>query len=331
VVQYKNIKITSIVSCVPSKVEANTDLLGNKEEIDKIIFNSGINNRRISDEKVTAADLCFQSALHMFNSLDIDVKEIDILIFVTQYPDYILPSTVHIIKEKLGCKNSTLSFQINEGCAGYGYGLSIACALLQTSGYGHALLLVGDTPSKIIRSDDYSTRLLFGDAGTATLLTNGDHPINIELGSDGKSHQDIIVKSGSMRDLHGEAHLEMNGLNVFAFGVSIVPKEISLFLEKLDKQTSSYDYIVLHQANKMMIDRIVRKLNFSESQLLTSLEIFGNTSNASIPLTICHNLKNRVSTELHIIASGFGTGLAWSIFDFVLPSDVYLDLIEFPS
>jgi 3-oxoacyl-[acyl-carrier-protein] synthase-3 len=193
----------------------------------------------------------------------------------------------------------------------------------------NALILVGDTPSKVIGKQQFSTRVLFGDGGTATLLSKGKGQLRIQLGSNGAGFEDIIIKNGLMRYPSGNKELEMSGINVFSFGISKVPKAISSFLSSVQTTPSDFTYIILHQANKMMLERIMKKINFLDSQSLYSLELYGNTGNASIPVTICHNLKGKIDNDIRILCAGFGTGLSWSIFDFVLSPEVFLDLIEY--
>jgi 3-oxoacyl-[acyl-carrier-protein] synthase III len=322
-------KIVSIVSAVPANIENNQFLPFDYNELQKIIETSGIQQKRIANAHTTSSSLCKAAADHIFYNLDINKSDIGILVFVTQYPDFILPSTVHILQHQLGLDTSVVAIQINEGCAGYIYGLHLIKSLLLHSPKEFALLLVGDTTSKVIDQNDQSTRPLFGDAGSATLLSKTEINIQTLLGGDGSGEADIKVENNCFKNgFDQRPTLKMDGMNVFMFGISRVPKYVEEFLTMYKIDKNKIDFLVLHQANKMMNDRISRKLGFSQAKSLQSLQYFGNTSNASIPLTISTNLKNKYDQPITILACGFGVGLAWGVANFVLDSDVYLDLIE---
>lgn len=329
---HKNFQIDAIVACVPSHVERNVYLPFDKATINRVISSTGIKERRIADEDTTAADLCIEACRHSLNQQSIDKSEVGVLVFVTQYPDYILPSTAHIIKEKLKLPHDCIAIQINEGCAGYVYGLQVCLSLLESTNSSLGLILAGDTTTKVINDNDTGSRPIFGDAGSATLIRRGHGDIRMQLGSDGSGYEDIIVKQGGFRNLHNDAvqlpELKMNGMNVFAFGIGRVPKYITGFLQDADIDPSSIHYFVMHQANKMMNLRIARRLGFSEDQVPFSLEAYGNTSCASIPLTIASQLKVKLEEKTTILASGFGVGLSWGNAVFRLSGETYLEVID---
>ena len=353
---FSNYQIDSIVSCVPSDIQLNKALPFDEATIKKVSKSSGIKSRRIADDNTTASDLCTQAAEHLLESRKIDKKGIGVLIFVTQYPDYILPSTAHIIKERLGLPQSTIAIQINEGCSGYIYGLQMCLSLLESVKCDLGMLLTGDTTSKVLAIDDSGTRPIFGDAGSATLIKKGSGEVKIQLGSDGSGFKEIIVQKGAFRSTHqplvneppyhhplgtGQSEkttqvqselptLKMNGMNVFMFGISRIPKYIKEFCVETNTEITNMDYLILHQANKMMNSRIVRKLGVKEEKALYSLEEFGNTSSASIPLTITHNLKG-IKKKRKILACGFGVGLSWGTATFELDADCFLDTIEYTN
>jgi 3-oxoacyl-[acyl-carrier-protein] synthase III len=324
-------QIQSIVSIVPKSIEVNKNLPFDHTELQKIIDSSGIEEKRIANKETSAAQLCKTAAKHLFEINEVNRNDIGVLIFVTQYPDFILPSTVHTLQHQLGLAEDTIAIQINEGCAGYIYGIYLAQSLLATSSKSKALLLVGDTTSKVIDKNDQATRPLFGDAGSATLIAKSQEGmIQIKLGGDGVGEDDIKVNDGSFKNgFRNPPLLKMDGMNVFMFGISRVPKYIESFITEFNIDKSKIDYIVLHQANKMMNERIIRKLNFSEEKALYSLQKFGNTSNASIPLTLCLNLVDKISDKVSILACGFGVGLAWGTMEFELDENVNLALIEY--
>lgn len=328
---FTNYKISGIVSCLPNNIEHNHDLPFDKATIDKVSKSSGIISRRLVLDHISASDLCYSAASKLIGERRIGKEAIGVLVFVTQYPDYILPSTAHLLKKRLGLPMSTIAIQINEGCSGYLYGLQMCLALLDTCAATYGLVLAGDTTSKVIDQDDTGTRPIFGDAGSATLIAKGSGIINIELGSDGSGFEDIMVKGGGFREKHNSAKpsLYMNGMNVFMFGISRVPKYILQFCESSNTDLSLVDYVILHQANKMMNDRIIRKLGIPEEKALYSLQDYGNTSSASIPLTITSQLAGKVNDQIKLLASGFGVGLSWGTCTFEIDQNCLLNTIEY--
>jgi 3-oxoacyl-[acyl-carrier-protein] synthase III len=257
------------------------------------------------------------AALDVLNTSGIDKKEIEVIVFVTQYPDQLIPADVHTLKYKLGLPGECIAYQINEGCAGYIYGLHLMQSLLNGKTNKYGLLLCGDTPSKVA-SHDHSLLPLFGDAGTATLCKEEQKKLNFLLGSDGSGAKDLCLRDGFKHGFEMMPKLCMDGINVFMFGISRVPKYLNDFMNQTSTSEADYDYLVLHQANKMMNDRIARKINFGEEKVLYCLNEYGNTSSASIPLTICYKLNTVREKSMNLLCCGFGAGLAWGVCDIVI-------------
>ncbi len=326
---YPDLSIRAISACIPPDVEKNSTLRDIFPKINNIISHSGIIKKHIVNESVTASDLCIAAAQKILKKGNIDPLDIGVLVFVTQYPDYILPASTHLILSELGLPSSCIAVQINEGCSGYIYGLQVIASLMKSSSSAYGLLLAGDTPSKVIDPGDENTRPLFGDAGTATLIQNGDGSIVIETGSDGSGYKDIIVEGGGFRHPESKPKLRMNGMNVFSFSISRVPKFIASFIEKANIQISLIDYVVLHQANKMMNDRIIKKLGIDDEKQLSCLKDYGNTSCASIPLTLSTNLSPPFAQNPNILAAGFGVGLSWGTAFFQLKKNCLLEVFYF--
>ncbi|MEE9440056.1 MAG: ketoacyl-ACP synthase III [Saprospiraceae bacterium] len=323
-----NINIKAIVSCLPQLIEDNASLPFDKRELKKVISSSGIQQRRIADKNTTVSDLGYNAAIDAINNANIDKNSIGVLVFVTQYPDYILPSTAHILQDRLQLPQNCLVIQLNEGCAGYVYGMHVCMSLLSSSTADHGLLIVGDTTSKVIDNQDQGTRPLFGDGASATIIAKHSTSILTSIGGDGAGSEDIIVNHGGFRNQENvKPKLKMKGMNVFAFGMSKVPKIINAFLEETQTDNEDIDYIVLHQANKMMNERIIKKINFTSDKAIYSLQNYGNTSSASIPITITTNLKNKINKSVNLLACGFGVGLAWGTMTFVLDPSCYLNTI----
>ena len=327
---YLGVGIHSIAACVPSKVESNEDLgyLIPKEEIEKTINNIGIRERRIAEKDVCASDLCLRAAEKLFYDNGIDKDSIQALIFVSQTPDYHQPATAPILQDKLGLSKSTLSFDVNLACSGYVYGLSIAYSFCTQMGCDRVLLLVGETMSKITSDYDRESKPLFGDAGTATLIEKGEYgKAFFSLNSDGSGADIMMIPAGGFRqpssveafeqeeDAKGNRRnnyqFRMDGMDVFNFGMRVEPKDIKHLLAFSGTSVDDIDLLIFHQANKFMTDFFTKRLKFSMEKTPYSLDRFGNTSSASIPLTIVSELFDKYPRREKVILSGFGAGLSW--------------------
>lgn len=329
--KYDNIGISAIAACVPQKIEYNKDLgyMMSEEEIQKAIANIGIEERRIADEDVCASDLCLKAAQQLLTDNAIDPQSIDVLLFVSQTGDYHQPATAAILQHKLGLSKNTLAFDINLACSGYVYGLSAAYAYAQNEGIHRILLLVGETMSKIVSRHDKVNTPLFGDAGTATLIEKGPQfdQARFSLHTDGKGAEVMMIPDGGFRnpvtqeslaeetDANGDKRtrlqFRMDGMAVFNFGMSEEPRDVKNIVEAAGLELDQIDLLIYHQANKFMTDFFTKWLKFDKAKTPYSIRKYGNTSSASIPLTIVTELKNGYPERRNVILSGFGAGLSW--------------------
>lgn len=330
--KFNNIGIKAISACVPKEIRSNKDLsyLIPDEEIDKVINSIGIEERRYADTLTTASDLCEKAARKLFESNeDFDLSEVDALIFVSQTSDYHQPATAPLLQHKLGIPDTCLCFDINLACSGYVYGLATAFSFAQQESIRNVLLLVGETMSKTVSQYDKVSTPLFGDAGTATLIGKGDFGESVfSLHSDGAGSEVIKMKYGGYRHPSSpEGFIEhtdeegnkrtgeqfyMNGMDVFNFGVRVEPRDIKNLMKEVGITADELDLLVYHQANKFMTDFFTKKLKVSPEKTPYSLRKYGNTSSASIPLTISSEMAtgdypNREKS----ILTGFGAGLSW--------------------
>lgn len=331
ILKYNNIGISAIAACVPQKIEYNKDLgyMMSDEEIQKAIQNIGIEERRITDSNVCASDLCFKAAQQLLIDNAIDPQSIDVLIFVSQTSDYHQPATAAILQHKLGLSKNTLAFDINLACSGYVYGLSTAYAYAQNEGVNRVLLLVGETMSKIVSRYDKVNTPLFGDAGTATLIEKGEQfgQSIFSLHTDGKGAEVMMIPDGGFRnpvsadsfveetDANGDKRtrlqFRMDGMAVFNFGMSEEPRDVKNLVEAAGLELGQVDLLIYHQANKFMTDFFSKWLKFDKAKTPYSIRKYGNTSSASIPLTIVSELYEAYPERKNVILSGFGAGLSW--------------------
>lgn len=329
-----NVAIKGISACVPPMVEENRDIpFYTPEEANKVIESTGVERKHIvGDSGITASDLCFKACDNLINDLGWERDSIDLICNVTQTSDYTNHPNAFVLHEKLGLKNDCMTLDLYHGCPGWVIGLSSAAALVSLGSIKRALLLVGDNITSVQPKLDRESRPLFGDAGSATALEFDEHakPLFFETGSNSKDGVSLIVHKGGMRAPHtiesykqwlqvldGTINPEgvadqMDGMSVFSFGITTPPKSIKRLCEQYGIDLSDVDKLLLHQANKFMINKIAKKLKVESEKVPTCLKDYGNTTNSSIPLTIvtqCHH--EYASHDMKTVGCGFGTGLAW--------------------
>ena len=318
--------IKGISSYVPSHIEYNdVDSRSTKK--------TGIYERHIAAPEECSSDMAVCAAENLFSEYGVDRSKIDYIILCTQSPDYFLPTTACLIQHRLGISRNCGAFDLNLGCSGYIYGLSIAKALIETGQAKHLLLLTSETYSKFISPDDGAVRAIFGDAATATLLEaeETDHAGlgAFVFGTDGDGGGDIIVPVGGMRAPGGATpavetidsagnkrtnyNLYMNGRAVISFAQDVVPKTLKKVLEAAGLKREEVDYYVFHQANRFMLESIQHKCKLNDLPFWNKPDQYGNTVSSTIPLALAEILQSVDATTLKkVVSIGFGVGLSWA-------------------
>ncbi len=326
---FQGVGIKAMTACVPPDIVYNKDLgyLIPEEEIEKTINNIGVVERRIAADDVTASDLCYKAACQLMEDNDIDPSSIDVLLFMSQTPDYRIPATSCLLQHRLGLPRETMCLDISLGCSGYLYALSTAFAYASMEGVNRVLLLDGETFSKIVNRRDKVDWPLYGDAGTATLIEKGDYGNStFMLYTDGSGERVLNIHAGMRNPITAESCVEreqedgnirsdlevfMDGMDVFNFAISKVPKSIKQLLKETGKTIEEVDYLVFHQANLFMMDFFVKKLKADPSRVPYCIKKYGNTSSTSVPLTISSELAGKLDGTHTVIMSAFGAGLSW--------------------
>lgn len=346
ILNISNVQISGSVSCVPKTIIANLEntLFNSPEEALKFVEMTGVEEKRHLEDGVLVSDLCYEAAELLIKKLEWDKHEIGILIMVTQTPDYLIPSTAIILQNRLGLSKNTACFDIPLGCSGFVYGASVISALLASQSFKKGILLVGDSSSLLAHKEDKTAAPLFGDAGCATAFEfHKGKNLNFKLWTDGSGFQSIIIPDGGFRNKFSEESLhviedsdgskrtkvnpKMNGTDVFSFGITQVPREIKLFLQNINKEVSDIDYFLFHQANMFMLEMIRKKLKLESCQVPYSIIKYGNTSSASIPLTLSilgDDVRNK-----KIAMCGFGVGLSIGCGYFEIGDEFINELIEY--
>lgn len=339
IAQFKHTKIKGISVVIPEKeinIYDEAQYYGNNikkiERMHKIV---GFYKRHVVDEGVTASDLCIQAAETLINEMNINKKSVDALIFIVQRPDHSAPATAYYIHNLLGLDKNCLAFDIRQGCPGWVYGLFVASSMIDSGAAKKVLLLAGDTPSVGVDLADRNVAPVFGDGGSATLLefSEDENITNFNITVNSKGYEAIIKPASGYRlpfkfnesdkDLvtpiisssgtkHRLVDLFMDGLAVFDFTMNWVPQNILDLMKYSKISQENVDYLMLHQANKQIVQTLSHKIGFSEEKApWASFEQLGNQSITSIPIAIAFNLSDILSShKLKLLCSGYGNGLA---------------------
>lgn len=328
------LEITDIAYHFPPGVLANEDLASIYPDwtADKIFSKTGIEQRHIASQEITAGDLAFEAAKKLFQAGKVASNQIDFLILCTQAPDYILPTTACILQHRLGLPRSCGALDINLGCSGFVYALSLAKGLIESGLAKHVLLLTADTYSKYIHPMDKSVRTLFGDAAAATVVSKseGDSEIGpFVFGTDGSGAGNLIVEAGGFRlprsqataedkvdasgNVRSQENLYMNGAEIMAFTLNEVPKACEKLMQKAGLSDSHVDLYVLHQANKFMLDALRKKMKIPSEKLPILMSECGNTVSSTIPIALCALRSSGALTRgMNLVLLGFGVGYSWA-------------------
>lgn len=340
---FSNIKISGVAAAVPKRKMKNCELgADNYNEMVKFVKVTGVEERRISTT-LTTSDLCCRASEVLIEQLGWRSDEIDAVVFVSEARDYAIPSTSSLLQNRLQLRDETYCVDLTLGCSGWIYGLNYVCSLLTDGQLKKALLLTGGSKEL----DNAPLMQLFGHAGSATAIEykEGADSINFNLGTDGSKYDTIIIPEGASRNplnlnswdkVYNEdgqpkngLQVTLKGINVFSFSVKEVPKSIVELAETYSFDYRECDFMVLHQANKIINETIINTLRIPKEKCPFSLLKFGNTSSASIPLTMVTNLKGKVEDKkTQFLCSGFGVGLSWGTVWFATDNLVIPDLLE---
>lgn len=339
--EVRNIRVAGMSAGVPKKVVCNLDIENVSKDYDAASFVevTGVKERHI--DELTISDLAVPAANRLIDDLGWQKSDIDGLIVVTQHGDYIVPATSCIIQNLLGLTRECLAMDISLGCSGWVYGLSAVSSMMGGGMIKKCLLVSGDARRRVEFDDP-----LFGYAATVTALeyVEGESGFKFHLGTDGSGYDAIIIPDGGARnqitdssfvpqEVDGRYYTplqsRMKGMDVFSFGITTAPKSVKKLAEHFGFDYLAYDYLVLHQANMKMNNMIAKKLKFEDGKVPSSMWDYGNTSSASIPLTIVARLKDVASRQsINLLCCGFGVGLSWGTVALNLNHIVVPDIVE---
>lgn len=320
--------VKAISYYLPENILTNEDLVEEFPEwsVEKIANKVGVNKRHIAKIDETSADLATLAAEKLLEENDIDRNSIDFILFCTQSPDYFLPTSACLIQNRLNIPTTCGALDFNLGCSGYVYGLLLAKGLIVGGIARNVLLLTGETYSKFMHKKDKGNRTIFGDAGSATLISlEGIAEIgNFSLGTDGRGAENLIVKTGGMKnrnfanDLNFDEkgnpfssdYLYMNGSEIFNFTIDAVPPLIEDVLNKNELTSEQVNSYIFHQANRFILNFLQKKIGIPEQKFPFYMSEVGNTVSSTIPILLYEELKKN-TLKGNVVIAGFGVGYSW--------------------
>lgn len=333
-VEVNNIKIKGLSVCVPKNtVENSTYSIVPESERQDFIQAIGIERRRVAEDGVCTSDLCQKAAENLISDLGWNKEDIELLVFVSQTPDYRMPATSCVLQHRIGLPRTCMTIDVSQGCSGYVYGLSVVGPLVSSGSIKKALLLVGNTQNKNLNYNDKSTWPLFSDAGSATAIEycpEGGDSLKLSYMTDGGGEKTIIIPDGGYRNMVSPAsfveheydggikrnnlNIFMQGDDVFAFVISNIPKATKAMYEHFNINPDTIDYFLIHHASRFIISKLKKKLNIPDDKTPIILKDFGNSSNASIPIIMAKEIREEVlNRPLRLYISGFGVGLSLGV------------------
>ena len=331
--QIKNVALRGVTGTVPNRLVKTSELsvltAEESETFDKTV---GIKNRYIAPDSVCASDLCQDAGARLLDALGWEKASVDVLVFASVTGDYKTPPTSAILQDRMGFPTSTFVVDLPMGCCGCMYAINVAGNMLSAGSAKRALLLIGDTAMRMGSEKDKSRVPLFGDSGVALALEfdSSAEDITIEMNTLGAGWRALMTPHGgyrhpidpaeSFRDedfgngiIRQPKDALINGMDVFSFAISRPSVSVRNFMEKLSiDKDRDVDYFLIHQANKLIVDRIVKKLKLPFEKVPYNLQKFGNLGGASVPMLMTSEIAEALQARpLTLLCSSFGLGLTW--------------------
>ena len=324
-----NLQVKAVVSWLPENRLEMISLgkIYGDAEVVSVMKATGVERVRVADVDMCSSDMCQKAAEVLIEREGIDKNEIDGLVFVSQPTDWILPATSISLQDRLGLNQDTVCIDIHYGCSGYIYGMLQAATWISTGACKNVLVLSGDTTSRMMNPNDKSLRMVFGDCGTATLVSVGTSRLGFHIQSDGSGADRLIVPAGGFRtpisektsqlvwdeDKNGRTQndLFMDGMAIFNFAITKVHKNVNSIIEEMQWAKEDVGFYAIHQANEFMVNYVRKKLKVAVDIAPTNCRDYGNTGPATIPLLLSDVCSQQQYDLKKTIMCGFGVGLSW--------------------
>lgn len=348
--EVKNVEIKGVATAVPKQVKVAKEMPYFTEvEADNFTNVTGVVSSHVAPAEMALSDLCQAAAEKLFTESGWERESVDLILFVSTSRDfYICPNTSNILQDKLGLRTECIALDLPFACSGYIYALSVAGMMMQGGQIKRALLCVGEMTSKNQSHLDKTVWSLHGDAGSATLLEynpEAKHPMQFNLGGDGSGWEAIICREVGIRNPTTEESLKykkyeegverngmqcsMDGMSVFSFAITRPGQCIKGLCEHFEFDLTKINYLLIHQANKMIDEKIRRKLKLDAEQVPYSMMYYGNTSSCTIPVTMISQIREKLAAgENELVMCGFGSGLSWGSAHVFTESIICPEMIE---
>jgi len=337
-------------ACVPERVEENLRLpiFATRAEAEKVIASTGIHRRHVVEAGTTASDMTVRAVERLLHDMEWPASSVDMLLYVCTSRDFIAPQTSCILQSRLGLRQDCFVLDLPLGCSGWVYGLSVAASMMSHGSFGRGLLVAAETNTLNRSAKDRTVKPLFGDAATVTAMEHSEQdaePFNFVFGVDGSGYNAVWTKYGGTRFptthealdekevapgiIRRGIDMEVNGMDVFAFAIKRPPRSLRELISTFKIDIDAVDWLLLHQANKFIDEKIRKALNFPREKAPYCIEDYGNVTSASIPLTMVTQIPTALRTsDNHCIACGFGVGLAWASVEFRVNRIVCSDIVK---
>jgi len=292
---------------------------------------TGVTSRHVTKPDETSVDMGVKAVKHLFDHHSMDMADIGYVLFCSAGGDYITPPSACILHERVGLPPQCGALDFNQGCTGFLYGLSLADSLIGAGRAKKVLLVTAEAITKTLHEKDKANRAIFGDAGAATLISaRPDTTLagDFVFGTDGSKHEHIIIREGRERfpitefsngdfidaqgNVRNHRNFFMNGSEVFNFSVAKAPELVNELLGRYGLRMDQIDFFVFHQANRIILESIGRKLKIPENKLVIEIGTTGNTVSSTIPIALhAMERKGKLKRGMTIMLAGFGVGFSW--------------------
>lgn len=334
--RFSGVRITHISSYLPPIKKLSKDYISQfgEKRVNDLINGTGVESHYEAPEDMTSVDMCIQAATHLFESCQIDVGSIDGLIFVSNSPDYIMPSSAYVLQYKLGLSKDAYCVQIANGCPGFIYGIAEASSYIVSKLCRKVLLLCGETNSRFFNDNNYM-KLVFGDAASAVMIEEGDSEVCISTHADGSHYEDVIIEAGGFRtpksettkivfeDIDGnhvsKEDMVENGMSFMQLNILNMPKCFKDVLAIQGWEKDDLDLVAMQQTNKFMLDIMRKKYGVDVSRCPSNIHECGNVGPASIPLLLSQTYNSLEWNSIKkCICTSMGVGVGWGAMTFDL-------------
>jgi 3-oxoacyl-[acyl-carrier-protein] synthase-3 len=314
--------VEAIEYFLPDAVLTNDELAARFPDwpASKIAAKTGIENRHIAADDQHTSDLAVAAVRRLFDRHSVTPEEVDFILLCTQTPDYLLPTTACLVQHQVGIPQTAGALDVNLGCSGYVYTLSLAKALVESGQANCVLLITSDIYTRTLGQNDFSVRTIFGDGATATLLrsTASEGPSDLGpfvFGTDGGGAKNLILKNGGVRHLADDQPgqcLYMDGPQIFTFTLRVLPDTIDRLLQTAELSLTDIDCFIFHQANQYMLEHLRRKLKIPTEKFVIEMANTGNTVSSSIPIAVKRAYQqHKLKIGDTVMLVGFGVGYSW--------------------